>query len=128
MREPSAKKPAMARERALEIAASCRGFGPVTVTRFFGGAGLMADGVQFGLVLQGSLYLRVDAASRPAFEACGAAPFAYAGRLKQVTVASYYEAPGEVVEEPERLGDWLVRAHRAALAARRPLLARDGQS
>ena len=35
--------------------------GAVTVRRMFGGAGLFADGVMFGLVSDGQIYLKVDA-------------------------------------------------------------------
>jgi DNA transformation protein len=110
--------PTSARDRALEIAERIDALGAVTVSRFFAGAALIADGVQFGFVMKGSLYLRVDDRSRTAFEALGAAPFAYAGRSKAVTVASYYEAPSEVVDDPDQLGRWAAEAHRAALAAR----------
>jgi DNA transformation protein and related proteins len=109
---------ASARDLALDIAGRIEGLGPVAVKRFFGGAALAADGVQFGFVMKGSLYLRVDEMSRADFEALGAAPFAYAGSSRTVTVASCYEAPDEVLEDAERLRDWAARAHRAALATR----------
>lgn len=115
-----------ARALALDIAERIAGLGPVSVTRFFSGAALLAAGVQFGFVIRGSLYLRVGDNNRAAFEALGAKPFSYAGRSKQVTVASYYEAPSEIVEDAERLSPWAVEAHRAALAARRPGSPRRG--
>ena len=49
---------ALARELALEIAERIDTLPRVTVSRFFSGAGLVADGVQFGFVMRGSLYLR----------------------------------------------------------------------
>jgi DNA transformation protein and related proteins len=114
-----------ARERALEIAERIEGLGPVSVVRFFSGAGLLAQGVQFGFVIRGSLYLRVDDASRTTYQAMGAAPFSYPGRSKTVTVASYYEAPGEVVDDSDELGRWAADALRAALAAQRGKAARN---
>jgi len=69
--------------------------------------------------MNGSLYLRVDDRTRPAFEALGAAPFTYGARSKRVTVAKYYEAPSEVLDDPDLLSRWATDAHRAALAARR---------
>lgn len=107
-----------ARERALDFAQSIKTLGSVSVSRFFGGAGLVAAGVQFGFVMKGSLYLRVNDKTRPNFEALGAAPFTYAGRTDKVTVATYYEAPSEVVDDPDELGRWATEAHRAALATR----------
>ncbi|SED19184.1 Transcriptional regulator of competence genes, TfoX/Sxy family [Rhizobiales bacterium GAS191] len=106
-----------ARARALEIANQLGSLGTITVSRFFGGAALLADGVQFAFVIKGSLYLRVDEESRPAFEALGAAPFSYAGRSKSVTVASYYEAPAEIVDDADELLRFAARSRQAALAA-----------
>src|SRR6516164_1166200 len=46
----------VARGLALEIAERIDTLPRVTVSRFFSGAGLVADGVQFGFVMKGSLY------------------------------------------------------------------------
>lgn len=43
-------------------------FGAVTVRRMFGGAGLFADGVMFGLVSGGQIYLKADATTMTCFE------------------------------------------------------------
>lgn len=108
---------ALVREQALEIAERIDTVGPVTVKRLFGGAGLFAQGIMFAMMIRGSLYLRVDAASRAKLEALGAKPFSYATRSKTVTVASFYEAPGEVVEDSDELGRWAIAALSAAKAA-----------
>jgi len=108
-----------ARELALEIAERMGALGKVSVARFFSGAALIAGGVQFGFVMRGSLYLRVDDKTRTGFESMGAKPFNYAGRSRRVTVASYYEAPADILEDDETLNHWAAAAHRAALAARR---------
>jgi DNA transformation protein len=107
-----------ARDRALELADQLRAMGLIEVRRFFGGAGLLMDGTQFGFVMKGSLYLRVDACSRLRFEALGAAQFTYAGRSRTVKVASYYEAPDAIVDDPDELRRWAIDAHRAASTAR----------
>jgi len=107
-----------ARDIALDIAERIHGLGRVDVKRFFGGAALVADGVQFGFVMKGTLYLRVDDDSRPRFEALGAHPFSYAGGAKIVKVASYYAAPDDVLDNADELRLWAATAHRAALAAR----------
>jgi len=52
-------------------------FGPVTVKRMFGGAGLWSDGLMFGLVFDGAIFLKVDANSIPDFEREGSRPFVY---------------------------------------------------
>jgi DNA transformation protein len=107
-----------ARELALDIAERIDGSGAIAVKRFFGGAALAADGVQFGFVMKGSLYLRVDEKSRAAFEAMGAEPFRYAGAGRTVSVARYYEAPAEIVDDPDELRLWAARARNAAAIAR----------
>jgi DNA transformation protein and related proteins len=108
-----------ARELAIELAERMMLAQPVTVVRFFSGAGLVAGGVQFGFVITGSLYLRVDDQTRAAYIAAGAAPFSYRGRSKPVTVASYFEAPSDVIDDRERLTQWAADALRAARAAKK---------
>lgn len=107
-----------AREFALEIAERINGLGPVTVRRFFSGAGLVADGVQFAFVIGGSLYLKIADEFRPAFEAMGAKPFVYEGKRKPVTISSYYETPEDVIYDDDELRRWAIRSHRAAAASR----------
>lgn len=105
-------------ELALEIAERITGLGPITVRRFFNGAGLVADDVQFAFVINGSLYLKVDDEFRAAFEAMGAKPFVYEGKRKPVTISSYYETPEDVIYDEDELRCWAVRSHRAAAASR----------
>jgi len=113
-------RPGTAHARAREVADSLAEMGPITVTRFFSGAALRAGGAQFAFVMKGSLYLRVDAHGRAELEALGAVPFTYAGHAKTVTVASYVEAPDQIVDDPDELLRWARRAQRAALAGRAP--------
>lgn len=113
------RAPTSARDFALEIAERIGGLGPIGVARFFSGAALKVGSLQFAFVFGGSLYLRTDARSRAAFEAAGSAPFSYPGKSKTVTVAAYYEAPGEVLDDDEELDRWAAEAYRAALAAHR---------
>ena len=110
--------PRSARDRALDLAGQLAAIGPIEVGRFFGGAGLACEGIQFAFVMKGTLYLRVDDHTRPAFEALDAAPFAYAGRSGTVTVASYYALPDEIADDPDDLLRWAERAHRAARTAK----------
>ncbi|WP_349435936.1 TfoX/Sxy family protein [Pararhizobium sp. A13] len=110
---------AAALDLAREVAERIQGIGPVSVSRFFGGAALKADGVQFGFVVKGSLYLRVDSEGRPVFETMGALPFQYSSSSKTVTVARYYEAPAEIMDDPDTLSLWASRAHAAAFAQKR---------
>src|SRR3954447_23082853 len=95
-------------------------FGPVTIRRMFSGFGISADGTNFALALRSGLYFRADAQNIPRFEAEGSKPFQYQTSTKTVTVASYWELPARLFDDPEELTGWaraaLAAAERAALA------------
>jgi DNA transformation protein len=97
-------------------------FGPVTIRRMFSGFGISADGTNFALALRSGLYFRADAQTIPRFEAEGSKPFQYQTRTKTVTVASYWELPARLFDDPEELTGWaraaLEAAERAALKKR----------
>ena len=101
-------------------------FRPVTIKRMFGGAGIYAEGLMFGLVFDGAIYLRVDAASIPDFERAGSAPFVYplakhhAGRPSR----SFWRLPERLYDDPDELAVWAGRAlaiaeHRKVVPRRR---------
>jgi DNA transformation protein len=98
-------------------------FGPVTIRRMFSGFGISADGTNFALALRGGLYFRADEQTIPRFEAEGSQPFQYQTRTKTVTVASYWQLPARLYDDPEELTGWaraaLAAAERAALAKRK---------
>jgi DNA transformation protein len=52
-------------------------FGPVTVRRLFGGAGIYSGSTMFALLHDGVIYLKVDAQTAVAFERENLAPFGY---------------------------------------------------
>ncbi|MGZ5873558.1 MAG: TfoX/Sxy family protein [Bradyrhizobium sp.] len=97
-------------------------FGPVTIRRMFSGFGISADGINFALALRGGLYLRADEQSIPCFEAEGAKPFEYQTRTRTVTVASYWQLPERLYDDPQELTEWarvaLAAAQRAAIRKR----------
>src|SRR5882757_1326952 len=95
-------------------------FGPVTIRRMFSGFGISADGTNFALALRSGLYFRADAQTIPRFEAEGSKPFQYQTRTKTVTVASYWELPARLFDDPEELTGWAG----AALAAAERALAK----
>ena len=91
-------------------------FGPVAVRRMFGGAGLYADGVMFGLVSGGLIYLKADAKSMPAYEREGCGPFEYATKHGKRAVMSYWRLPDRLYDDADELAQW---AHQALAAARK---------
>ncbi|MBP0717926.1 TfoX/Sxy family protein [Burkholderia sola] len=103
-----------------EIAYQLAPLGTVAVVRFFSGAALRLDGVMFGFMSRGSLFLRVDDVNRPAFVAAGMGPFSYARPTRTVSLEGYYETPADVLEDAGALFDWCRGAYRAALLAGTP--------
>jgi DNA transformation protein and related proteins len=93
-------------------------FGPVTVKRMFGGAGIWSDGLMFGLVFDGAIYLKVNETSIPDFEREGSRPFVYTrakskGRVGRASL-SYWRLPERLYDDPKELAAWASRAHAIA--------------
>lgn len=84
---------------------SLRGLGPVSVRRMFGGAGVYADGVMFGLIAEDTFYLKADAATKGAFEAEGLSPFAYESHGRTVAM-SYWRIPERLLDDPDEMLSW----------------------
>ena len=90
-----------------------RGVGPVTARRMFGGVGLYLDGVIFALLADDILYLKVDDSNRPYYEATDMGPFSPYG--ENLRTSSYYQVPGDVLEDEERLRLWVNKASNVAM-------------
>jgi DNA transformation protein len=88
-------------------------FGPVTIRPMFSGFGISVDGINFAMALRAGLFFRADEATIPQFEAEGSKPFQYQTSKKTVTVASYWQLPARLFDDPEELTGWA----RAALGA-----------
>lgn len=100
--------------------------GPIMVKRMFGGQGVFLDGLMFGLIADGSLYLKADDANRADYEAEGLAPFSYARRGGKATVMSYWRAPERLLDEPDAMVAWAVKAVAAARRSARKQKGRKG--
>lgn len=91
-------------------------FGPVSVRRMFGGAGLFRDTLMFALIAEDTLYFKIDARNQPDYEAAGMEPFTYEGKGRKMQM-SYYEVPPDALEDPAELSTWAGKAFEAALVA-----------
>src|SRR5262245_25742680 len=91
-------------------------FGTVNVRRMFGGAGLFADGVMFGLVSSGQIYLKVDATTVTRFEREQCQPFEYSTKNGKRALTSYWRLPDRLYDDADELAQW---ARQALAAARR---------
>src|SRR6266487_316511 len=91
--------------------------GAVRVRRMFGGHGFYIDDLFMALIAGERLYLKVDAQTRPLFEAAGCEPFVYDAAGKSVSLG-YFSAPEEAMESPPLMQPWARHALSAALRAR----------
>jgi DNA transformation protein len=89
-------------------------FGPVTIRRMFGGAGIYCGGQMFALLFDGAIFLKVDDTSIPDFEREGSQPFVYirtksAHRVGRASL-SCWRLPERLYDDPDELAVWANRA------------------
>jgi DNA transformation protein len=92
-------------------------FGPVTVRRMFGGAGLYAEGVMFGLVSGDQIYFKSDATTASCFEREGCGPFEYATKTGKRAIMSYWRLPDRLYDDTDELAQWARQAFAIAQQA-----------
>ncbi len=83
----------------------------------FSGAGVFAEGVMFGIVAGGVLYLKADADFAAEFAAEGKGPFTYQPKGRSPISMSYWEVPERLLDDFAEFASWARRAHAIALAA-----------
>ncbi len=104
------------REYVAHIVEVLQFIGPVESKSMFGGFGVFLEGLMFGLIADGELYLKVDDENRQSFEDLGLQAFSY-GKQGREFKMSYYQAPEEAMEDGELLAEWASAAYGAALRA-----------
>lgn len=77
--------------------------GDVSCRAMFGGYGLYLGADFFGILHDGRIYFKTDEATRTEYRERGMGPFAPGGNQ---VLKSYYEVPGEIVEDDEQLAEW----------------------
>ena len=80
----------------------------------FGAHGIYSGEKFFGILDEGRLFFKTDAATEKDFSARGMGPFTYKMKGKVMTMA-YHEVPPEILEQPHELTAWARKA--IALAA-----------
>jgi len=103
------------------------GLAPVRSRRMFGGVGLYADDVFFGLIDNDTLYLKVDDSNRADYLARGCTPFRPFPDEPTYSM-SYFQAPADVLEEPEVLVQWARKSVAAGGAGARKQASRRKRS
>lgn len=83
----------------------------VRAQRMFGGHGLYADMLFFGIIHRGRLFFRTSPASRVAYQEAGSEVFRPSARA---VLKAYYEVPAAVLEQPREITQWAKEAIAAA--------------
>ncbi|WP_029074024.1 TfoX/Sxy family protein [Kaistia adipata] len=91
--------------------------GRVSIRRMFGGLGFFRDGLMFGIWQDGTIYLKADDATRPAFETEGCTPFVYGSKNGRETSLGYYRLPERLLDDTDELRDWALAAIEVAVRA-----------
>lgn len=89
--------------------------GKVTAVRaraMFGGYGIYADDVMFGLISSDDvLYLKIDDTSRAKYEAL---------EMPQFMTMPYFQLPIDILEDDEQLAAWVKTAVSVAIRTKKP--------
>lgn len=70
----------------------------------FSSLGLYLDGSFFGIIHDSVLYLKTSANTRAKFKDLGSTPFAPS---KEQVLKNYMEVPAEIIEDREKLREWI---------------------
>ena len=89
-------------------------FEPLRIKRMFGGAGVYSGDLFFAILVDDTLYLKVDDRNRREYEALGIQPFAYVRKDGRMATMSYYPVPSEILDNPDALAPWAQQAMDAA--------------
>lgn len=91
--------------------------GTIAFRRMFGGAGLFHQGLMFALIINETIYMKVDDINRPDFEAVGSVPFTYDTARGTRGVMSYFALPESVYDDPSEAVAWAQGSIDAAFRA-----------
>jgi DNA transformation protein len=92
------------------------GLGPVRIRRMFGGAGVYAGDVMFGLIDADVLYLKTDEALRGELAAQGSVGWVYSRAPGKWEETSYWRLPESALDDPDEAVAWARKALAVAQA------------
>ena len=98
-------------------------FGPVRIKRMFGGAGIYAGEVMFGLIDDETIYLKTDAALKAELAAEGSVGWVYSRAPGKWEETSYWRLPETALDDPDQAAVWARKAlavAEAKAAGKRP--------
>jgi DNA transformation protein len=97
--------------------------GGVTMRKMMGGATLYLDGIIFGILVDGELWLKSDADADPIWDAVSRDRFTVTFKDGTVDSMNYRRAPSDVYDDAEAMQKWVsvsVEAGRRRVVKKRP--------
>ena len=94
--------------------------GSIKARAMFGGHGIYKDGIFFALIADDVLYFKVDDHNRLAYQEHGSKPFTYEGKNGKAVTMSYWEVPVDVLEDYNKLEEWVAEALATARRSKKP--------
>lgn len=94
--------------------------GPITIRKMFGGAGVYAHDLMFGLIMGQTLYLKVDDLTEGDFAAAGSGPFVFQMKDGGEGSLRYWRLPEEAADDADAALGWARMGLDAAMRARKP--------
>ena len=110
---------AVSKEQVDYVLEQLQQVGGLTTRKMFGGVGFSADGLFFAFLhSNGHFFLKIDATTRPDFEARGSMTFTAdrPGASGRTMAMPYMTVPEDVLEDPDELAIWARKS--IAVAAR----------
>jgi len=92
-------------------------FANVQVKRMFGGQGIFHEKLCLAVVVDGTLRLKADEETIPAFEAEGCTIWSYTRKDGKASNMPYWTVAEHLYDDPDEFGRWAQMAFDAALRA-----------
>ena len=80
--------------------------GPVQARAMFGGYGIYYENKIFAIIVDDRLYFKVSDSNRKDYEKTESQPFTYTAKNKKRVAMSYWEVPGDVLDDKLEILDW----------------------
>ena len=82
-------------------------FGPIKLRRFFGGEGICAGEIIFGMVFGDRIYFKTDDETRKAFVAEDCEPFTFEKpSTGETIITGWYAIPDRLYDDTDELAHW----------------------
>ena len=91
----------------------------ITSRPMFGGYGFYNQGLFFALIAGGELYFKVDNVTIEKYTKMGSHPFTYSKKNKGEVSLGYWALPEEIMEDRDKLEDWVEEATEVAKRAKK---------